>query len=90
MENQIQKRNELFFYPVQVGSNRRRTIAGIIDEKDGTLRIGISECSHKDMFEKKKGRMIAKGRALSKHAQIIELDHTKTPPIQFVELAKHL
>lgn len=87
MEN---SKNELFFYPVTVGTQRRRTIAGVIDKDNGVLRIGISECSNKDMFEKKKGRMIAKGRALSRHAQLVELDSTKLLTTQFVELAKSL
>lgn len=43
---------------------RRKTITGIY-LKDGRILFGVSECSYKDPFSKKKGRMISSRRALS-------------------------
>ena len=82
-------KNQLFFYPEVKSNGRRATIAGIIDDSNNQLRIGIAECSPKDQFTKKKGRMIAAGRAASKHAlQVVEL--SEHPTVQFVEIAKSL
>jgi hypothetical protein len=91
---------ELYFYPTPVGNQKRTTIAAVIDDENGVLRIGKSLCSHKDMFNKKKGRAIALGRATCKHkpsedtikkglAPIeVALDTTITPIQQFIALAK--
>lgn len=43
---------------------RRKTIAGVY-LKDKRILFAVSECSHKDPFSKKKGRMISSRRALS-------------------------
>ena len=88
MENNAQ--NELFFYPTVTGQQRRRTIAGVVDTTNNVIRIGQSECSNKDMFEKKKGRTIAKGRALSTKATVYPLIGSEKPAIQFISIAKAL
>lgn len=98
----MENKNELYFYPVAVGTTRRKTIAGYIDSNNGTLRIAKSECSQKDQFTKKKGRSIAMGRAMCTHpisqqqqdkglgVLVIPLDKTVTPVQQFIEIAKTL
>lgn len=39
------------------------TLAGIIDENNKTVTIGVAKCNPSDSFSRKKGRMIALGRA---------------------------
>lgn len=56
--------NIFFFYPeVKANEKTRKVIAGIYDPKTNIIKIGKSECSIKDKFNKIKGRSIALGRA---------------------------
>lgn len=54
---------EFFFYPEIKEGQNRVVIAGVLDTKTNTIKIGKSECSPKDRFCKAKGRAIALGRA---------------------------
>lgn len=64
---------KLFFHSK---TTPRVTVAGII--KDDQISFGVSRCSTKDQFFKKKGRHIAEGRA------------TKTPFATFPAPEKEL
>lgn len=84
-ENNLKK--DYVFYPKDRA--RRAVVVGVL--VDRTLRLGVSECSKKDQFTKIKGRNIAKGRALSKHASaVVELAAIDNKSIweQFLEAAK--
>lgn len=63
--------------------NERLTIGGIYVE--GTLKIGVSRCSKKDQFEKRKGREVSIGRATE--CPILVLN-TTTPKKTFCEASK--
>lgn len=54
---------------------RKASFAGVV--KDNSLHIGQSVCSESDIYDKKKGRKIAEGRALKK--PIVSIDLTKFP-----------
>ena len=43
-----------------------RTIAFISDDENLPINMGIADCSYKDTYNKKLGRMIATGRLLKK------------------------
>jgi len=48
-------------------AERRYTVVGLVpDEEPTTLQIGISACSEKDQFNRKKGLLIARGRVQKK------------------------
>lgn len=68
------------------------TLAGVL--KDNNIKIGISQCSPKDQFIKKLGRIRAEGRANAKDAIIIEVPsdviENKTFGKFFVEECKKL
>lgn len=51
-------------------SNRDVTVAAVIKETEQgkILSFGVSICSNKDQFTRSKGRILATGRAMSKHA----------------------
>jgi len=89
MQNQIQK--TYFFYGVKLAKKERNnkivTVAGVI--ANNNLQVSTSECSAKDQFTKRKGRMIAEGRAIKKPSVIGILpadtkDYIKT----FLSIAK--
>jgi hypothetical protein len=69
-------------------SQKRVTVAGVV--VDNTLRIGVSICAPKDMFTKKKGRLISEGRASKRGSEtkIIPLNADSNPGKLFVEEAK--
>ena len=71
--------------------DRRLTIAGVIDDENNTIKIGIAQCSPKDQFIKAKGRAIATGRAKSSnpYMTISDVDsHLSTKT--FVNKAKEI
>jgi hypothetical protein len=51
---------------------RRVAIAGVLD--GNTLSLGKAECSEKDTYDKKLGRIIAIGRAKTKPFKVINLE----------------
>lgn len=51
---------------------KEKTVTGIYNEKNHTLKIGVSTCSLNDQFNKKLGRKISSGRAQVKPDTIIE------------------
>lgn len=56
----------LFYHsPFVANKQPRVTICGIFTKDEGTpcLKIGVARCSQKDNFSRKKGRLIAEGRA---------------------------
>jgi uncharacterized DUF497 family protein len=56
-----------------VGKNRRKTIAGILNEDSNQLLLAYSECSKKDQFNRKRGRIIAQGRAMKNPHLVVNL-----------------
>lgn len=69
------------------------TFAGI--KQNGELRVGFARCSPKDQFCKKKGRDIAKGRAIKNPVNIIIdadniqksfIEYCQSPPNIFTAL----
>lgn len=50
---------------------RKAAFAGI--QQGDNLHIGLSVCSEQDVYDKKKGRKIAEGRAMKKPAVIVDL-----------------
>lgn len=63
----------------------RITIAGLYS--NGKLKIGVSRCSNKDQFDKKKGRLVSLGRA--EKCPLYEVD-TNTPKKSFTEIFQTL
>lgn len=51
--------------------NRDKTIAGVFNEEQQTMNIGIAECCKYDNFSKKIGRDISRGRAQKNASNII-------------------
>lgn len=41
-----------------------QTQAAVINEKEGTVQLGVSRCNPVDTFSRKKGRIMALGRAV--------------------------
>ena len=59
----------LFYHsPFKGNKEPRVTVCGLVQENlgrdDVSVSIGLSRCSEKDPFNKKKGRVIAVGRAM--------------------------
>lgn len=75
--------NTLFYHSAPSKGKPRVTVAGIV--QDNTLRIGVSRCSHKDVYVRKLGNVMAQGRALSKKAHLFELQGEQIP--QFIGIA---
>ena len=75
----MNKNPNYYFYPEKQvqwnGKNftRKTAFAGVI--VNNALQIGMSECSNKDIFDKKLGKKIAEGRALKKPSIVITLDN---------------
>lgn len=69
---------------------RRQIIAAII--KDNHLIFGKSECNYRDLFNRKQGKNLAKGRALSTSQSILKLEISGAKEVSklFVEAAKGL
>lgn len=65
---------------------RKVAFAGLV--KDNKLQIGISECSEKDIFDKKKGRLIATGRANKKPVLVIDIPTEGKITDAFVQACK--
>jgi len=90
MQN-ITNNHPLFFYS-EIKSTwknqkitRKVAFAGVYD--NNTLKIGQSICSEKDIFDKKKGRLIAQGRANKKPLVTIDLNIHKDKKISDVFVA---
>lgn len=87
MQN-ITNNHPLFFYSEIKGKKkqtRKVAFAGVYD--NNTLKIGQSICSEKDVFDKKKGRLIAQGRANKKPLVTIDLNIHKDKKISDVFVA---
>ncbi len=88
--------NNLFFYSDHSiewkgkTETRKVAFAGVIE--DNNLKIAFSECSTKDVFDKKLGRKIALGRAIKKPIVIIDLTQysDKKKSDVFVEECRNL
>lgn len=53
--------NQLFFHTKAAHGKVRVTVSAVI--QNGNAHFGVSRCSANDSFNKKKGRLIASGRA---------------------------
>jgi len=51
----------------------RVTVAGVLDEGNNTLRLGVSRCSPKDQFSKAHGRKVAEVRADERPSKIVQV-----------------
>lgn len=92
-ESPLEIKRELFFYKKPTKRRQKiKTIAGIY-LSDGRILFGKSECSLNDQFNRKKGRAIAKARALSLSkvtlVQANVIDEMKLTE-QFISIAKDL
>ena len=67
---------------------RRVTIGAI--KRDGQLLFGRAECSIKDIFTKKKARIITLGRANKSPLEKVEINDSQIIGKIFVEVAKQL
>lgn len=75
----------LYCHSANVAGKPRITVAGIVS--DDTLRVGISRCSHKDVYIKKKGNVMAQGRAKSRgQSHLFHLNDGEVIP-QFIAIA---
>ncbi len=75
----------LYCHSAQVKGKPRVTVAGIVE--NGILRIGFSRCSHKDVYVKKLGNVIAEGRARSKKAHMFEITRTGDLIPEFIKIS---
>lgn len=93
MKKTTDGREVVFFYgnttpKTKKDKTKRVTVAGVLDGKVGSILIGVAQCSHKDNFEKAKGRPIALGRAVSSSPyDVIELPLDR-PINAFIKEAK--
>lgn len=89
--------NKNFYFYSEVTANwkgkditRKASFAGVVEGQ--SLHIGQSVCSESDIYDKKKGRKIAEGRATKK--PVVTVDLTKFPDDKvsniFVEEVKKL
>lgn len=70
---------------------KRSVVAGVVSEDKTTITFGMSQCSFKDLFVKKKGRVLALGRAKSrKPAFSLILEKDEPISAQFLKIAKIL
>ena len=91
IKRKVMNNNQLlYFYKNNNKTGRRQTIAGIVNEAEHTLSVGVAECSKKDQFVKAKGRKIATGRANSTHSVVLSLESDKKPVEQFITFVKTL
>lgn len=72
----------------QKRSYTRATICGIVN--GSTMRIGVAECSHKDAFNKKRGRIISHGRAIHSLSTIINIEDQTKAHAEFVSHCKFM
>lgn len=68
------------------GKRRRKTIAGVLNEDSNQLLLAFSECSKKDQFSRKRGRIIAQGRALKNPHLVVNLTSTDKKEVREVFL----
>lgn len=69
-------------YPTSLVSLTRKngprlTICGYYNSDENTISFGVSRCSEKDTFNKKKGRELAKYRAISNPYIVRDIDGNK-------------
>lgn len=72
--------------PVKSGkkeTKRRAVFAGLFDDESNKLKIGLAQCSKKDQFVKKVGRVKATGRANGRPFAEVNLPNDLVKPHQF-------
>lgn len=65
------ERSVYFRHSVYAKNEARVTVAGVI--VDGSLRLGVSRCSPRDQFSRKKGRVVAEARARVRPSRVLAL-----------------
>ena len=70
VEVQARERNVVYAHGVNPNNGRRFTLAVVM--RKGNSYLGIAECSTKDQFSRKQGRIIAEGRAVHNPTAFIE------------------
>jgi hypothetical protein len=61
--------NNIFFtHKIKDYKGRKTTICGLLNEKGTEITYGVAVCSHKDQFNRRKGRLISQGRATKEQA----------------------
>lgn len=71
----------------------RRLVFCGVETANNIINIGMSMCSEKDIFTKKKGKAIATGRAYKKPVTTLVLktgEKAERPAVQFVNQIKKL
>ena len=63
-----------YFHSKPIPNQRRVTIAGVFDSENQQILFGVAECSKKDQFNRKRGRMIAQGRAGKSPIRVVNLN----------------
>ena len=79
---------EYYHHSTPLKGQPRITVAGILS--NGTLTLGVSRCSNKDQFSKKKGRHIALGRAKTKPAIVLSVPADQIVGRIFLEESRKL
>lgn len=80
---------ELFFYTKEkMGKIGRISVAGIYNCNQ--IAIGVAVCGKKDVFTRKIGRVISRGRAVKDPLTVIEVKNEKLVTETFVEKAKEI
>jgi hypothetical protein len=89
METEEEKPKKMYYLHTEPQSGRRRaTLAAFID--NDKMVFGISICSEKDFFRKKRGREIAAARALKAPLASIPLEGKEYTGRQFSKFAQEL
>jgi hypothetical protein len=77
-----------FRHSVYAKNEARVTVAGVI--VDGALKLGVSRCSPRDQFSRKKGRTVAEARARVRPSRVVALPTDQPVGKFFFEQAEDL
>jgi len=78
-----------YIFHEENGTPNRCTVVGVLNEQTKTLNVGIARCSKKDNFQRKKGRTIARGRALKNPFITFENVNTDLKTNDFIDILKN-
>jgi hypothetical protein len=94
--NSMEEFKGSFFFHAKPGTVERRfTVAGIAIEKKGLVKtirriyFGTAQCSKRDPFSKKIGRLISSGRAIQKPVGYISYKKGELPGKVFHEFVRN-
>ena len=85
------KKPEGFYFYTNPKDLRRITVCGVRNPADpGQLLIGTTVCSPKDSFTRKRGRVIAHGRAISNPVYVLPITNDEPLGRSFFRTAQSL